>query len=125
MQQMQATGQISPQEAQQQMQVDVEAKVAQYIAQYTEEVMAVLLPPPAGEIDPLVQLRDKELDIKALDMQRKADEFSSKQAFEEQREAERQDLTREKMDSQEDIALLRADVNLERIGEMGSAGRGE
>ena len=124
MQQMQATGQISPQEAQQQMQVDVEAKVAQYIAQYTEEVMAALLPPPGGEIDPLVQLRDKELDIKAMDMQRKADEFASKQAFEEQREGERQDLTREKMDSQEDIALLRADVNLERIGTMGS-GRGE
>ena len=125
MQQMQATGQIAPQEAQMQMQVDVEAKVAQYIAQYTEEVMAALMPPPAGENDPLVQLRDKELDIKAMDMQRKADEFSSKQAFEEQREGERQDLTREKMDSQEDIALLRADVNLERIGEMGSAGRGE
>ena len=124
MQQMQAVGQISPQQAEQQMQVDVEAKVAQYIAQYTEEIMAALMPPPAGQDDPLVQLRDKELDIKALDMQRKADEFSSKQAFEEQREAERQDLTREKMDSQEDIALLRADVNLERIGEMGSAGRG-
>jgi hypothetical protein len=48
-----------------------------------------------------------------------------KQAFEEQREGERQDLTREKMDSQEDIALLRADVNLDRIDKMGSAGRGE
>tara|TARA_R110002012_G_scaffold317788_1_gene534860 strand:+ start:3196 stop:5622 length:2427 start_codon:yes stop_codon:yes gene_type:complete len=124
LQQMQAAGQISPQEAQMQMQVDVEAKVAQYIAQYTEEVMAALIPPPAGQNDPLVQLRGKELDIKAMDMQRKADEFSSKQEFEEQREAQRQDLTREKMDSQEDIALLRADVNLERIGEMGSAGRG-
>ena len=124
LQQMQAAGQISPQEAQMQMQVDVEAKVAQYIAQYTEEVMAALIPPPAGQNDPLVQLRGKELDIKAMDMQRKADEFSSKQGFEEQREAQRQDLTREKMDSQEDIALLRADVNLERIGEMGSAGRG-
>ena len=108
-----------------QMQVDVEAKDAQRIAEYTQEVMAALIPPPAGQNDPLVQLRDKELEIKAMDMQRKADEFSSKQAFEEQREAERQDLTREKMDSQEDIALLRADVNLERIGQMGSAGRGE
>ena len=125
LQQMQAMGQISPQEVQMQMQVDVEAKVAQRIAEYTQEVMAALIPPPAGQNDPLVQLRDKELEIKAMDMQRKADEFSSKQAFEEQREAERQDLTREKMDSQEDIALLRADVNLERIGQMGSAGRGE
>ena len=123
LQQLQAAGQISPQEAQMQMQGDVEVRVAQLIAQYTQQVMAELMA-PAGEVDPLVQLRDKELDIKALDMQRKADEFASKQSFEEQREAQRQDLTREKMDSQEDIALLRADVNLERIGEMGSAGRG-
>ena len=38
-----------------------------------------------------------------------------KQDFEERREAERQEITREKIDSSEDIALLRADVNLERI----------
>ena len=72
-----------------------------------------------------MQLRSKELDIKASDVQRKTEEFTVKQAFEEQREGERQDLTREKMDSQEDIALLRADVNLDRIDKMGSAGRGE
>jgi len=87
--------------------------------------MSVLLPPPEGQNDPLVQLRSKELDIKAADMERKADEFSSKQAFEEKREGERQAITREKIDSQEDIAMLRADVNLERIEKMGSGGRGE
>ena len=87
--------------------------------------MAALMPPPEGEVDPLVQLRSKELDIKASDVQRKVEEFTVKQAFEEQREGERQDITREKMDSQEDIALLRADVNLDRIDKMGSAGRGE
>jgi hypothetical protein len=58
-------------------------------------------------------------------MQRKADEFSEKQAFEEQREAERQEITREKIGSQEDIAQLRADVNMERIDRMGGGGRGE
>ena len=76
-----------------------------------------------GQVDPLVQLRDKELDIKISDMERKAAEFSEKQSFEERREGERQDITREKIDSQEDIALLRADVNRERI-EQGAAGRG-
>jgi len=63
----------------------------------------------------VVQLREKELDIKEADMMRKANEFSEKQDFEERREAERQEITREKIDSSEDIALLRADVNLERI----------
>jgi hypothetical protein len=110
---------------QQEQPQDVEARVSQLIAEYTQEIMAALMPPPEGEVDPLVQLRSKELDIKASDVQRKTEEFTVKQAFEEQREGERQDLTREKMDSQEDIALLRADVNLDRIDKMGSAGRGE
>ena len=48
-------------------------------------------------------------------MMRKANEFTEKQDFEEKRESERQEITREKIDSSEDIALLRADVNLERI----------
>ena len=99
--------------------VDIEAEVAQLIAQYTQEIMAQLGPPPGSEIDPLVQLREKELDIKALDMERKANEFSTRINFEERREAEGQEITREKIDSQEDIALLRADVNMERINKMG------
>ena len=74
-----------------------------------------LWPPPEGQVDPLVELRSKELDIKAADVQRKANEFSEKLAFEVDKEDERQDLTREKIDSQEDIALLRAEVNRERI----------
>ena len=112
-------------------QVDVEARVAQMIAEYTQEVMSALMPPPEGEIDPLVQLRSKELDIKAADMARKADEFSTRIAFEKNREKEQQEITREKIDSSEDVALLRADVNMERINKMGkeygsqSPGRGE
>ena len=124
MAEMTITAQQAQQTGQQPPQMDVESKVAQLIAQYTEEVMAALLPPPEGEVDPLVQLRSKELDIKASDIERKANEFSVKQEFEEKREGERQEITRDKIDSQEDIALLRADVNLERINQ-GTAGRGE
>ena len=107
--------QQAAQMGQQEPQVDIEARAAELIAQYTQEIMAELMPPPPGQTDPLVQLREKELDIKEADMMRKANEFSEKQDFEERREAERQEITREKIDSSEDIALLRADVNLERI----------
>jgi len=123
MAEMQIASQQAAQMGQQPQPVDVEAKVAQYIAQYTDEVMAALMPPPEGQTDPLVQLRSKELDIKAADVQRKAGEFSEKLAFDVETEEERQDLTREKIDSQEDIALLRAEVNRERI-QQGAAGRG-
>jgi len=123
MAEMQVAAQEAAQTGQEPEPMDVEAKVAQYIAQYTDEVMAALMPPPAGEADPLVQLRSKELDIKAADVQRKAGEFSEKLAFEVEKEDEKQVLAREKIDSQEDIALLRAEVNRERI-EQGAAGRG-
>mgnify|MGYP005814510917 FL=1 len=107
---------------QQQPQMDIESRVAELIAQYTEEVMAALMPPPEGETDPLVQLRSKELDIKAADVQRKAEEFAVRQMFEEGKEGERQELVREKIDSQEDIALLRAEVNRERMEQQAKAG---
>ena len=123
MAEMQYMAQEAAQTGQEPPPVDVEAKVAQYIAQYTDEVMASLMPPPEGEVDPLVQLRSKELDIKAADVQRKAGEFTEKLAFEVEKEDEKQGLAREKIDSQEDIALLRATVNRERI-EQGAAGRG-
>tara|TARA_R100001594_G_scaffold46669_3_gene79738 strand:- start:7009 stop:9381 length:2373 start_codon:yes stop_codon:yes gene_type:complete len=111
-------------------QIDVEAEVAQLIAEYTQEIMPLLGPPPGADVDPLVKLREKELDIKALDMERKATEFADRLNWEERREAENNEITREKIDSQEDIALLRADVNRERINEMGkeygsAPGRGE
>ena len=107
---------------QQPPQVDMEARVAELIAQYTEEVMTALMPPPEGEVDPLVQLRSKELDIKAADVQRKAEEFAVKQNFEERKEDERQDLVKDKIDSQEDIALLRAEVNRERMEQQARQG---
>ena len=100
---------------QQPPQMDVEAKVAELTAQYTEEVMTTFMPPPEGEVDPLVQLRSKELDIKASDVQRKSEEFAVQHLFNQKKEQERQELVREKMDSQEDIALLRAEVNRERM----------
>jgi hypothetical protein len=108
---------------QQPPQMDVEAKVAELIAQYTEEVMSALMPPPEGEVDPLVQLRSKELDIKAADVQRKAQEFAVKQNFEEQKQEDRNDLAREKMESQEDIAVLRAEVNRDRIDQQTNQGK--
>ena len=112
---MQQAMQQAEQMGQQPPQVDLEARVAEFIAQYTEEIMSALMPPPEGEVDPLVHLRSKELDIKASDVQRKAEEFAVKQSFEEEKEGERQELVRDKIDSQEDIALLRAEVNRERM----------
>ena len=103
--------------------VDIEAKVAELIAQYTEEVMSALMPPPEGEVDPLVELRSKELDIKAADLDRKSAEFDQRLLFDVAKEDAKEQLSADKIDSQEDIALLRAEVNRERINQ-GTPGRG-
>ena len=108
---------------QQPPQVDLESKVAELIAQYTEEVMSALIPPPEGEVDPLVELRSKELDIKAADLERKSAEFDQRLLFDVAKEDAKEQLSADKIDSQEDIALLRAEVNRERINQ-GTPGRG-
>ena len=118
-------GQMAPQEVPPMPQMpDPEAMVAEKIAQYTEEVMSALMPPPEGEQDPLVELRSKELDIKAADLERKSQEFSERMLFDMAKEESKEELAAEKIESQEDIALLRAEVNRERI-QQGTAGRGE
>tara|TARA_R100001244_G_scaffold48623_2_gene43280 strand:+ start:71 stop:2476 length:2406 start_codon:yes stop_codon:yes gene_type:complete len=95
--------------------VDGESRVSILIAQYTEEVFSALLPPPEGQVDPLVTLREKELDIKATDIQRKALEFDTRMEFEQDREEGRQELTAERINSSEDIAQLRATVAREKM----------
>ena len=120
---MRAMMEQSMQTGQQPPQIDVESKVAELIAQYTEEVMAALMPPPEGEVDPLVELRSKELDIKAADLERKAAEFDQRLMFDMAKEESKEELAADKIDSQEDIALLRAEVNRERINQ-GAPGRG-
>ena len=116
MEQAMQTGQQPPQ-------VDIESKVAELIAQYTEEVMSALMPPPEGEVDPLVELRSKELDIKAADLERKSAEFGQRLLFDVAKEDAKEQMSADKIDSQEDIALLRAEVNRERINQ-GTPGRG-
>ena len=95
--------------------VDGESRVSILIAQYTEEVFSALLPPPEGQVDPLVTLREKELDIKATDIQRKSLEFDARMEFEQDREEGRQELTAERINSSEDIAQLRATVAREKM----------
>ena len=117
-------GRLSPETAPPVQQMgDPEAMVAVLIAQYTEEVMSAIMPPAEAPVDPLVELRSKELDIKAADLERKSAEFDQRLLFDVAKEDAKEEMAAEKIDSQEDIALLRAEVNRERINQ-GTPGRG-
>lgn len=68
----------------QQIQPQVDKIAAQIIADTVEQLSQSMETPP--ETDPLVDIRNKELDIKSADLQRKENEFLSRQEFDKEKE---------------------------------------
>ena len=94
-QMMQQQGQMGGQQGQQpppdpmeQFKPQIDSLAAQIIADLTEELVQAVTPPEQS--DPLVDIRNQELQLKAADLQRKEAEFEAKQEFE--REKERNDV---------------------------------
>ena len=112
---MQETGgQLSP-EQQQQLEQRTESGVAIKIAEITEQMVAEEqeMMDNIGN-DPLVDLKQQEIDLKKDDLELKALAMGEKQALDEKKLMQTDKLTREKIESQEDIAQLRANVALDK-----------
>ena len=62
----------------------------------------------------LIELKQQEINLKAQDLQRKAAADEAKVALDSAKLAQNEELTEAKLDSQEDIAQLRANVNLNK-----------
>jgi hypothetical protein len=99
---------------QQQMMQQQQKQVATTIAGLMEQINQQFMPPPQPE-DPLVALRRKELDIKAGDLQRKQQEFGERQEIDIMKMDQDEDLTRERIDSSEDIATMRNETAQDRL----------
>ena len=115
--QAQAQG-LQGQEAQQQMQqlnLQMEARKAVLIAEYTEEFMR-----QEKEItsmldsDPLIKLKAQELDLKAQDDFRKKEETEARINIDKSKLMQARDLTEQKLEQNEELAELRADTSLEK-----------
>jgi len=115
--QAQAQG-LQGQEAQQQMQqlnIQMEARKAVLIAEYTAEFMQ-----QEKEItsmldsDPLIKLKSQELDLKAQDDFRKKEETEARINMDKSKLMQARDLTEQKLEQNEDLAELRADTSLEK-----------
>ena len=132
MQQMQAqaqqammmaqTGAMDPMMAQQQMQQaqqvnpdQTEARVAQIEAQLVQELTAMLGPPPSQQQDPLVAIRQQELQIKAEESDRRAMTDQMKLTLDQEKLRQQAMTDAAKLELTEQIADDRADVNRERI----------
>ena len=64
--------------------------------------------------DPLVELKQQELQLKSQDIQRKAQNDQQKLDLEGAKLDQSAKIAQDKIDSNEDIAQLRANVNLEK-----------
>jgi hypothetical protein len=67
--------------------------------------------------DPLVELRGKELDIKADDVQRKREEFAQRQQFDAMKAMQGNQLAEQRLVIQKDIAMMKDNIAKERMGQ--------
>jgi len=119
------SGAIDPQAAQQQImkvQQDMQdpAQMESLISLQMEKLMAEVLPGllPTGNSpmdDPLVQIRMQELALKQEDLQRKKEDDQGQLLIELQKMQQRAATDAARMESQEEIAQNRNEVNRERI----------
>ena len=107
-------GQLPP-ELQQQFQEQIEIQVADRISDligemFVEEAEAMS---EQGQ-DPLISLKQQELQLKAQDIQRKAQNDQSKLELDAAKLQQQEKIAQDKIESNEDIAQLRANVNLDK-----------
>lgn len=110
---MPVQNQMMQQQIMMQMKPQIDARAAQLVAQIAEE-FAITVEPPQQQ-DPLVMIRQQELQIKAMENQRKADEFAREMEFDRERERNKILLGQQRLDQQEEATAERTRVAEERI----------
>jgi hypothetical protein len=110
---------MNPQ-AQQQLQVltnEIEARKAVLIAEMTEEFMQEEKKITSQfDSDPLLKLKSREVDLRAMENERKKQNDQATQDLNRAKLMQAQDLAEDKMEQNEDLAKLRAGVSLAKTG---------
>ena len=101
-------GQAVPPEMMQNRVAEIEAEL---IAEYLQQENQVL---GASQKDPLVELKAKELELRQQDMMQDAQQDQMELEFDRQRAADQAAIQRERIQSTEDIASMRAQIALQR-----------
>tara|TARA_R100001440_G_scaffold2031_1_gene6278 strand:+ start:2066 stop:4402 length:2337 start_codon:yes stop_codon:yes gene_type:complete len=109
--QMQQLAQVNPQ----QFEIMFEAEVAKVAARITQELVQGEMQQQAGKQDPLVKIKQQEVDLRAMDLQRKAEETRFKQDQENQRAAQRLEYEYDKLAQQDQQSDERLEVAREKI----------
>ena len=101
-------------EAMQMLQPAIERQAAMLIAELTEEFTQTV-EPVGEETDPLVAIRQQELQLKAADLERKSTEFDAKQELEREKEMMDASLAQERLNLQQDALADKTRVAEDRI----------
>jgi len=98
----------------QQFEIMFEAEVAKITAQITQELVKSEMASQNKE-DPLVKLKQQEIDLKAMDLQRKAEETKFRADQENQRTAQRLEFDYDRLSQQDEQSDERLEVAREKI----------
>jgi len=95
----------------------VESRKAVLIAEMTEEYMKEEKQITSQfDNDPLLKLKSREVDLRAMENERKKDNDTAQQDLARAKLMQAKDLAQDKMDQNEDLAKLRAGVSLAKSG---------
>jgi acyl carrier protein phosphodiesterase len=109
---------VGPQQiqmAQQQLMMEIEKATAVRIAQITNDLLAEEQEAVASNEDPLVDLKSRELDIKEQQVMNKAKTDDERTELDKMKLASKIQTDKERIETQEDIAQLRANVQYEKM----------
>jgi hypothetical protein len=99
----------------QQFQIMFDAEVAKVAARITQELVQGEMQASAGKEDPLVRLKQQEIDLRAMDLQRKAEETKFKSDQENMRASQRLEYEYDKLAQQDQQSDERLEVAREKI----------
>jgi len=118
--QLQALQQQAPVNQQAAMQLEqitqkIEARKAILIAEMTEDFMKEEKAITSQfDHDPLLKLKSREIDLRAMENQRKAQETEAKIDMDQAKLVQNRDLTEDKLEQNEELAELRADTTMDK-----------
>lgn len=113
------SGQLPPEAAQplQQQMMQVQEQISSPIlAQLTQDFLVSI--GQGSEEDPLVAIRQRELDIRESEMQQDAQEFDAKEQARAQEKLLEREIARDRMNSQRDINDEKMDLAIQRLAQQ-------
>ena len=94
----------------QQFQIAFDNAVATAVAEITENLVVGEMRAQSNKQDPLVRIKQQEVDLRAMDMQRKENEVRFKQDQENQRQANKLNLEYDRLSQQDEQSDKRLDI---------------